>query len=69
MRGWQFALVVACISLSQVAVAILYMRPRAIARGRGSRYSSWRLLLAISTPALLLALLLLILPENLWWNP
>jgi len=69
MRGWQFALIVASISLSQVALAILYMRPRAIARAGGRRYSSWRLLLAISAPALLVALLLLLLPENLWWNP
>jgi hypothetical protein len=69
MRGWQLALAAGIISLSQAVFAVFYMRPRALLKGGRNRFSSWRILFVISLAALFVSLMLLIVPEEVWWKP
>jgi uncharacterized membrane protein YidH (DUF202 family) len=69
MTALQLGLLVVGVALSQVALALLYLRPKAASAPPGSRYVLWRPLLVLATLALAIGIAMLILPEHLWFSP
>jgi cytochrome c oxidase assembly factor CtaG len=68
MSGWQIAILVLIIGVSQTIIGYFYMRPRAITRQNTSAYSKWKLLLFIGLLVTIVGLVMLLLPESLWWT-
>jgi hypothetical protein len=67
MHGWQVALIIIIIGISQIMMAYLYLRPRAKKKPASSAYSRWRLLLTLGILITIMGLILALLPESLWW--
>jgi hypothetical protein len=67
MQGWQIAIIVIGIGLSQTGLSI-YFRQKEIAGKYGGKRSVWKLLLIAAVLVTLEGIVLLKLPENLWWS-
>ena len=67
MNNLEFALVVIVISLSQIGMAIFRLRPKALEGNGKNVFRSWKFLLTISLLSLVVGILLLFLPPELWW--
>lgn len=66
MSGNLIGALVVLLATFQLAMALLYFRPKALRREAPSRYSLWKALSFLSLIALVLGILMLILPQQLW---
>jgi hypothetical protein len=67
MQGWQVAIIIIGIGLSQIGFSF-YFRQKEMAGKYRSKRSTWKLLLITALLVILEGIILLILPENLWWT-
>jgi hypothetical protein len=68
MQGWQIAIIVIGIGISQISLSIFYFRPRELTGQYRGKRPVWKLLFIAAVLATLEGIVLLILPENLWWS-
>ena len=68
MLAWQVATILMLIALSQMAVAIFYMRSRAITHPEPNTDQRWRIIFLLNLILFIISLILLRLPNQSWWN-
>ena len=68
MQSWQIVLILILIALSQIVIAIFYMRKKAKILPRPNIYQRWKIILILNLILLIASLVLLLLPEQYWWN-
>jgi hypothetical protein len=68
MQSWQIAVLVIVIGITLIAMAYLYLRPRAEKRQQTSAFSSWKLLMFFGFIISIVGVALFLLPESLWWG-
>jgi uncharacterized membrane protein YidH (DUF202 family) len=68
MQSWQIALILILIALSQIAIAIFYMRKKAKIFPRPNIYQRWKIILVLNLILLIVSLVLLLLPDQYWWR-
>ncbi len=67
MNNYTFSLLVLAISISQIAFSLFYFRPIALATRDAQYEKTWKLMLVVSVGALVIGLITLLLPPELWW--
>jgi preprotein translocase subunit SecY len=68
MQAWQVATILLLMALFQIAIAILYMRKRAITSPKPNVYQKWKIIFVLNLILLTVSLVLLWLPEQYWWR-
>jgi hypothetical protein len=67
MQGWQIAVTIIGIGISVLGISI-YFRSKEMAGTYKGKRSVWKLIFFAAVLAILGGIVLLILPENLWWS-
>ncbi len=67
MLSWQIATAIMIISFFQIAIATLYMRKQALTHPLPNIYQKWRTITILSIILLVISLILLVIPEHIWW--
>jgi uncharacterized membrane protein len=68
MLAWQVAMILILIALSQMAIALFYMRKKAITQPTPNIYQRWKIILVLNLILLIVSLTLLWLPNQSWWG-
>jgi len=66
MQGRDIALIIIIIALSQVAMALLYLRKKALIHPTSRAYARWKPLLLFSLVALFIGIIFFVFPEQYW---
>jgi hypothetical protein len=68
MQPWLIPIILILLALSQIAIALLYMRKRASTRPTPNVYQRWKIVLVLNLVLLMVSFVLLIIPEQYWWR-
>jgi hypothetical protein len=66
MQGWQIAVTIIGIGISSLGISI-YFRVKEIKGTYKGKHTLWKLLFITAVLVILEGIILLILPENIWW--
>ncbi len=68
MHGWQLVTILLVVGISQLVMALSYYRPREFDQSKAKARSIWKMTLLASIIAIVGGIILLLIPENLWWT-